>query len=328
MPRTIAIPAAASGLIDAQDGVVATCQLAEHGLDRGYVHRRLAAGHWRRMFPGVVLTRNGEPTRRQQLVAAHLWAGAESAIDAEDACVWYGLRPVSFRPDLVHVVVPASSGARTRPGLIVRRSIGEIVVAERGLVPYVGKATAVISAGRNARSTDSAIALFSNALQTGLVTVDQLIASRAAVGAKWCDRVDTALLAVGVGVRSPAERDALLLFQRSHVLPSPGLNVWLDLGDSSPPVCVDALWADAGLVNEVNGRRYHAFADRFERTEARRARLVAVGLVVMSCTPTQLRRSGSDVLERLERAYLANQGRGLPPGVSIIDPPTPRAIAC
>jgi len=268
-----------------------------------------------------VLTANGQPTRRQRLMAAHLWAGEDSAIDADDACVWYGLTPEWFRPDLVHVVVPADSGARTQAGVIVRRSAAEIIVGERGIVPYVDKGMAVLAAGRGCRSAESTIALFSRALQTGVLTVDELSAARENVGDKWCNRVDRALIAVGIGVRSPAERDAEGLFGRSLVLPTPSLNAWLDVGDNAGPVCVDALWECAGMVNEVNGRRYHAFGDRFERTEARRARLVAAGLVVMSCTPTQLRREGAQVLERLERAYLANQGRGLPRGVSRIEPP-------
>jgi len=273
------------------------------------------------MFPGVLLTANGVPSRRQRLIAAHLWAGKESAIDAEDACLWYGLRAEWLRPDVVHVVVPATSGARSRAGVVVRRSLAEVVVAERGLVPYVGRGIAVLTAGRGARSTESAIALFSRALQSGVVTVDDLTTARESVGPKWCSRVDRALVTVGVGVRSPAERDAVALVGRSHILPAPLLNAWLDLGDGQRPVCVDALWTDAGLVNEVNGRRYHAFGEQFERTEARRARLVAAGLVVMSCTPTQVRRDGPGVLDRLERTYLANAGRGMPSGVRSIEEP-------
>lgn len=320
MPRTIVVPPAAQVTIAAQDGVVAQSQLAEHGLDRGFVHRRVSAGRWQRLLPGIVLAAGGEPTRRQRLIAAHLWAGAQSAIDAEDACVWYGLRPEWFRPEIVHLVVPATSGARSGDGVVVRRSFAELTIGERGIVPYVDKATAVVAAARSARSTATAIALLSRALQTGLVSVDDLLFAREAIGDKWCHRVDDALLAVGVGVRSTAERDAHALYAGSHILPSPQLNAWLDLGDGGRPVCVDALWESAGMVNEVNGRRYHAFGEQFEQTEARRARLVAAGLIVMGCTPVQVRRYGPAVLERLERTYLASDGRGMPPGVRVLPP--------
>ncbi len=98
------------------------------------------------------------------------------------------------------------------------------------------------------------------------------------------------------------------------------VNVWLDLGDGGGLICLDALWEDAGLVNEINGREWHAWGARFERTEERRARQVASGLVVQSCTPTQLRTRGANVLLRLERSYVANRGRGMPTGVRIVNP--------
>jgi hypothetical protein len=321
MPRTISLPLKAQATIASQDGVAALAQLAQFGLDRGFVHRRTRSGRWQHVHPGVVLTSGGQPTRRQRLIAACVWAGEDAVIDAEDACNWYGLRPEWFQPDVVHVVVPATSGRRSRHGVVVRRSFAEIAVGDRGAVPYVDRATAVLAAGRGASSSDTAIAFLSRSLQTGLVTVDQLTMARERFGDKWCNQVDRALVAVGAGARSPAERDAHALFRRSRLLAAPVLNAWLTLGDGGGPVCVDALWETAGMVNEVNGRRYHAFGEQFERTEARRARLVAAGLVVMSCTPLQIRRAAPEVLERLERAFAANHGRGMPAGVAIVDPP-------
>jgi hypothetical protein len=148
-----------------------------------------------------------------------------------------------------------------------------------------------------------------------------LLDARERIGDKWCRGVDRALIAVGVGVRSPAEKDAADLYARSRVLPAPMWNVWLDLGDGGGRVCVDSLWPDAGMVNEINGKRYHAWADQFEHTEERRARLITAGLVALGCTPAQIRRSGVRVLERLERSYTSNAGRGMPPQVRIVRPP-------
>jgi hypothetical protein len=132
-------------------------------------------------------------------------------------------------------------------------------------------------------------------------------------------------MAVGVGLRSPAEKDAHDLIGTSLVLPEPLWNQWLDLGDGGCPICVDALWEDAGMVNEVLGKKHHAWAEQFESTEARRARIVAAGIVAQGCTAIQLRRSKALVLDKLERTYLLNAGRGMPPGVRLIDPS--RAIA-
>jgi hypothetical protein len=123
-------------------------------------------------------------------------------------------------------------------------------------------------------------------------------------------------------LRSPAEKTNRDLILTSRVLPEPRWNQWLDLGDGGPWICADALWEDAGMVEEVLGRKWHAWAEQFENTEARRARLVAADLVVQGATPRQLSSSGATVLARLERTYLLNAGRGMPPGVRLIEPPS------
>lgn len=321
MPRTLVLSPALRSLIASQDGVASTAQLAAHGFSASAVQHRVGRGLWIRPAPGVVLTSGGPPTRRQLLLSAVLWAGTDAAIDGPDACAWYGLAPHWFRSAQVHVVVPASSRARTRGFVVVRRSMSDIAIGDRGLVPYVQPAIAVVAATRRAPSVSSAVAFLSLALQRGMVTTDTLTASREHFGDKWCRRVDTALAAVGVGVRSPAEKQAHELFGRSPTLPSPRWNVWLDLGDGGPLVCVDALWEDAGLVAEINGRAYHAWGEQFEHMHRRGGRLVAAGLTVLHCTPRQLSQHGVDVLHQLERAYARQVGSGLPSGVRAVSPP-------
>lgn len=308
-------------LIAAQDGVGSTVQFAEHGFDASAVQHRVGRGSWTRPAPGIVLTSGGPPTRRQLLVSATLWAGSDAVIDGPDACAWYGFPPSWFRSARVHVVVPVTSRARSRGFVVVRRSISDITIGDRGLVPYVDRATAVIAACRLAPTVSSAVAHLSLVLQRRLVTVDALSDRRESFGDKWCRRVDAALVAVGVGVRSPAEKFAFELFDRSQSLPQPKWNVWLDLGDGGRPVCVDGLWEDAGLVAEINGRAYHAWADQYEHMHRRAARLTASGLTVMHCTPRQLRLHGADVLRQLERTYARLTGTVLPGGVRPVSPP-------
>jgi hypothetical protein len=322
MPRTLVISPALQSVIDTQDGVASLAQLEQHGFSADAVQHRVGRGIWSRPAPGVVLTTAGPPTRRQLLVTARLWAGEDSVIDADDACAWYGLAPPWFRPARVHVVVPQTSQARTRGNFVVRRSVAEIAIGDRGLLPYVDRATAVIAAARHATSVSASIAFLSLVLQRRLVTVDDLAMRRESLGDKWCRRVDAALVAVGVGVRSVAEKDAAELFGGSLVLPQPRWNVWLDLGDGGPPVCVDALWEDAGLVAEINGRDYHAWADQYEHMHQRAGRLTSVGVTAMHITPTQIRRHGMDVLRQLERTYARCAGRGLPAGVTLTRPPS------
>jgi hypothetical protein len=311
-------------LVHRQDGLVSVEQLAAQGFDRATVYRRIKTGQWKRLLPTVIMTTSGHPTRRQLLVAGLLWGGAASAIDGADACAWYGLKPPGFNPGQIHIVVPWDAGVRSRGFVVVRRSTAEIAMGTAGRLRYVDPATAVLVAARAASSTASAIDVLSRALQIQLVTVAGLLAARESIGDKWCGRVDAALVAVDVGLRSPAEKVNRDLILTSTVLPEPRWNQWLDLADGGALICAAALWEDAGMVEEVLGRKWHAWGEQFEKTEARRARLVAVDLVVQGATPTQLSRSGATVLARLERTYLLNAGRGMPAGVQLVDPPIAR----
>src|SRR3954454_9136118 len=190
-------------LIACQDGVVSVEQLAAHDFDRAALYRRIKSRRWQRLLPTVVLTASGKPTRRQLIVAAILFGGPGAAVDGGDACVWYGMTPPGPDADLVHIVVPRESGARSTQFVIVRRACAEIRIGARGLVPYVDAATALIVAARHARTVPTAIAILSRGLQTQLLDVAALVEAREATGDKFCRGVDQALLAVGVGVRSP-----------------------------------------------------------------------------------------------------------------------------
>jgi hypothetical protein len=271
-------------------------------------------------LPGVILAGNGYPTRRQLLVAAWLWAGIDSAIDGPDACAWYGLTLERHNVQRVHVVVPATSPCRSRDFVVVRRALADIVIGSSGLVPYVDKPTAVLVAARVAADRRHAVAVLSRALQTNLVSVASLLAAREAIGDKWCRGVDEALAAVGVGVRSPLEKRNRDLILTSRLLPEPAWNQWLDLGDGGPGVCADGLWVDAGFVEEVLGKRYHAWGEQFDDTEARRTRMIAAGLIVTGATSQQIR-CRQPLLRRIEQIYALNAGRGMPPGVTLVQPP-------
>lgn len=311
-----------SGLLNEQDGIATAAQLLAYGIGPHVVSRRVGAGVWQRILPGVLATFSGTPTRRQLLIAGWLYGGPSAVVDGIDACNWYGVRGDGFRAEQVHIVVPWASGVRSRDFVIVRRSLAPIMPASRGHVPYVDAATAFIVGARGAPSERAGIALLSRGLQEGIVTVSELAEARERIGDKWCRGVDGALIAVGVGLRSPAELDARNLILSSRVLPEPLWNQWLDLGDGGPLVCVDALLLDAGLANEVIGKKYHAWGEQYERTQERKERVQAAGLVINEMTPQRVRRNGLQALTGLERMYVHYRGRGMPPGVTLADPPT------
>ncbi len=120
----------------------------------------------------------------------------------------------------MHIVAPYESKARSYGFVIVRRSVADIEVGAGGIVPYVDLPTAVIVAARNSPSFREAIGVLSRPLQLGRVSTTELLQARERIGDKWCRQVDSALVAVGVGLRSPAEKDGLDLIRTSRVLPN------------------------------------------------------------------------------------------------------------
>jgi hypothetical protein len=78
------------------------------------------------------------------LVAALLYAGADSAIDGADACRFHGVKAVTIDDDRVHVVAPWGSTARSRGFVVVRRTLAPIHMVATDLLRYVDPATAVI----------------------------------------------------------------------------------------------------------------------------------------------------------------------------------------
>jgi hypothetical protein len=321
MPKVTPVSPHLRAVIDDQDGLVTVDQLLANGFSPDAIQRRVGKGVWQRLLPGVILTVSGQPTRRQRLVGAFLWAGPTSAIDGPDACDWYGVRPSWFDLGTVHVVVGQGSSARTQSYVRVRRATAEVHIGGQTMVRYVDPGAALIVAARGARTERDAIAVLSRGLQLGMVSVDDLRAARENIGDKWCRRVDGALLAVGVGLRSAGEVDARDVVTGSLILPEPLWNQWLDLGDGGPLVCADALWKDAGMLHETNGRAYHAWGLSFDDMQARHDRLTAAGLIALHNSPTRLRRQPDAVRRELERCYLLYAGRGLPQGVRLVSPP-------
>jgi hypothetical protein len=186
------------------------------------------------------------------LVAAVLFGGSGAAVDGSDACAWYGIAPAGHDPRRVHLVVPRQSGARSRQFVVVRRACAEIRIGARALVPYVEAATALVVAARHCRTTAAAIGVLSRGLRTQLVTVQAPQQAREEIGDKWCRGVDAALMAVGVGLRSPAEKTNRDLILTSRVLPEPLWNQWLDLGDGGAPVWCSA---SAGTLGATSSRQ-------------------------------------------------------------------------
>lgn len=287
------------------------------GLSRhGIAHREQYDG-WQQILRNVFLCHPGTPSRRQRLIAALLYAGAEAAIDADDACVFHGVRAVRPHDSTVHVAVPAESTARSHSFVVVRRTGAPYDVTRTDLLRYVDPATAVIAAARLRSSDRRVLAMLSDAVQRNVTTPDELLRAHLRGSPRNARLTDLALRHIRAGTQSAPEAGFRQLATASLVVPPLLYNALLRLPDGQT-VSPDALALDAGLVHETNGRESHARADLFDDMQARHDAMTAAGLVVLHNTPARIDRHGRQVLAEFERCYERLAGRGLPPGVVLI----------
>jgi len=116
-----------------------------------------------------------------------------------------------------------------------------------------------------------------------------------------------ALAEVAKGARSVAEAELKALLKRAH-LPDPLFNACLFTGSifiAKP----DCWWPDAGVAVEVDSREWHLSPDGWERTMSRRARMSSHGIIVLHCTPRQIRSEPKLVADTIKSALQAGRDR-------------------
>lgn len=317
MPRRLHIAQGFDELLHRQDGVVARHQVVAYGLTRGAITHRLDTRQWRALLPGVYLTSTAAATHRQREIASLLYCGDAAALDASDACAFYGLTAIRVDEQLIYVVVPWGSSVRSRHFVRVRRTTAPITARSAGGLRYVDPATAVIAAARLCTDERDAIALLSEAVQRQIVDVDALARAHVQATPRNSRITDGALDAVRGGTRSAPEAAFRQLAEASTILPPLHYNPLLRLPDGRM-VSPDALDLDAGLVHEVNGRQHHARADLFEDMQQRHDAMTAAGLIVMHNSGRRVFRDGLTVIREFEQCHLLYAGRGLPGGVEMV----------
>jgi hypothetical protein len=166
-----------------------------------------------------------------------------------------------------------------------------------------------------------ALAVAAAAVQLGRVSVTELLVEAYEGPARGRPRLLRVIKALQAGIRSAPEEDFRQLVLRSRRLPEPLWNCLLQMPDGrrfSP----DALFVDAALIHETNGRRYHApdeaGEDRFEDMQRRADLLTTEGFTILQNSPARIRAEGRVVIGEVERCYARDAGCGLPSGVIIL----------
>jgi hypothetical protein len=201
-----------------QQGVVTRGQALASGLTLGAIRRRLQAGKWRRLYPGVYVTFTGPLPRSAVLWAAVLRAGPGAMLSHETAAELVGLldRPA----DVVHVTIPATRRAQWGPGLRCHLSSRGASMHPTRQPPQTRIEETVVDLTQTAGGVDQALVWVVRACARRLTTADRL---RVAFGARrklrWRAELAAALDDVGSGCHSALELDYLRKVERPHGLP-------------------------------------------------------------------------------------------------------------
>jgi hypothetical protein len=231
-----------------QYGVVTIAQLAELGLDRWAVKRRVESGRLHRLHRGVYAVGHTAVSLRGRWLAAVLASGNGALLSHRSAAALWGMRPTSA--PMIDVTVPPGNGHRTNDRIRVHRARREASV-------HLGIPVTSLRC-----------------------TLDDLAASKIP---RWqLRKAEEAAERLGLtvtpdGPRSPLEAALLKLCDDPPVVN--GLVEGFE---------VDFHWPDTRLVVETDGHEHHRTRAAFERDRARDQALTVAGWTVVRFTYRQV----------------------------------------
>jgi hypothetical protein len=311
-----------TALLATQHGVIARGQMDACGVSQAVVrYRSRDGGPWQALVPGVYLTHTGDPSARQQEMAALLYAGPRSVLTGAAALRRFGVTvagqlrspgrgqtAAANRGQHVDVLVPAGTQRHDVEFVRLHRTtrLPEQICVD-GEIRYVLPPRAVADTVRDLGLAEVR-AVVAGAVQRGTCTIEQLSGEMAAGSMRGSARFRRVLTEVGDGIRSSAEADLrdLIIWAR---LPVPLYNPRL-LVNGDFLATPDCWWPDVGVVAEVDSRAWHFSPRDWEETLARHARMSAQGIIVLHFTPRQIKRNRSEVAANIQAALAA--GRPLP----------------
>jgi hypothetical protein len=298
-----------------QDGLL-TRQQALIDLSQAEITARLGK-RWQVILPGIYATFTGPLSARHRLRAALLHGGPRALVNDLTALRAYGLPFLAKDDALFRIVVPASVQRSSREFVVVRRTTRVPRPVQVNGLPTVPLIRALCEFGARRPNEREAFAVIAAAIQERRTDIDRLTAEIEQSPNRGRPKLIRIAGELREGVRSVAESDFKSLLSRSKSLPAPLWNCLLRLPDGEL-ISPDALFADAALIHETNGRRYHAAEDKFDNMQVRNDALVTAGFAVLHNPPRRIIDNGPTVLTQIEECFRQRDGLGLPRGVTIV----------
>ncbi len=279
--------AALDALLRARERVVTHAQLLEMGMALSTICARIRrTGAWQRLHPGVVLAHSGTPTRRERLLGALAYAGAGAMLTGVCALRVYGVTALPSDRQ-IHVLIPHASRRQARRGLTVERTRRLPTPRERDRLLLAPPARCVIDACRELDRLDDVRELVSQAVQTGLCGVDELVLALAQAARQRSALPRAVLAEVGAGVRSAAEARVREVFDR-HGIAQPRWNWALVTLDGEHVVTPDGYWEHIGCALQIDSMAWHLSAALYRRTQRLQRSMSTYDVPFLPVAPTDV----------------------------------------
>jgi very-short-patch-repair endonuclease len=284
------------GVLRRQAGVISRRQAVAAGMSETAVSRRVAAGTWRALHPGVFLSDNHDWTAEASVWAAVLWAGRDATLSGPAAAWWHGL--LAEFPGIVDVTVSQRRCPGLRPKVRVRRRDlhPEDRTRRRGLAVTARPLTVL----------EAAVALgppggelLDRALQRGVGFEDVYRAHCRNLGRYGSPEAARLLVAAADRAASAAERLVIKLLRTA------GLTGW-EHGHWVGGYELDFAFLEQRVAIEVDGWAWHSDVDRFRHDRQRQNALVLAGWTILRFTWHDLTRRPEAVVAEI-RAALAGR---------------------
>jgi len=251
-----------------QSGVISRRQVLEAGGTDNDVQRLIRRREWARVHEGVYVEHTGPLSWDQRAWAAVLFHWP-AALDGDAALRAHGMRSQQSRAsDTMSLVVPPRRRVDPQPGIATSRSATyDVDVLANLSPPRIRVEAAVLQVASRARSEDGAVAVISDACQTGRTTPGRLLVALDDRPRIRHRRLMAEILRdVAAGTYSALERRFLLRVERAHGLPTGSRQRRVTIG--AKPFFRDVEYVGLHTVVELDGRVGHTTAlDRWADLE-------------------------------------------------------------
>jgi hypothetical protein len=262
----------------------------------------------------VVQLGNGEPTRRQLLEAALLYARPGALVTGVECCRRHGLHQLPD-DDRVHLLVPAERKVHGRDFVIIERTHRMPAPWLRDGLPLAPAGRAVLDACRRIQAFDPVRALLAEAVQRGGQRPAWLLAELAGGSQRGSSVPREVLKEILAGSRSVAESHAMRVWDRT-CLPPLRWNVEVRDAKGGYVARPDGWLDEVALAWEIDSYQFHFSKADYAKTLERNGRYAAAGVVLVQTLPNKLLAEPAAVAAQLVAAYQAAAARPRPPVIA------------